>query len=136
LASRVKKKKKWEYMKTFALGYCGLNCEECPVFIATSNDDSILRQETAREWSGLYAGYLGKELKPEDMNCGGCRSQSNLFIGCMSCPIRKCSCEKNLISCALCDEYEKCEMLNGFFGYHHQQAKNNLDQIRKDAKYG
>jgi len=24
-------------------------------------------------------------------------------------------------------------MLNGFFAYHHQQAKDNLDRIRKDA---
>ena len=53
------------------LGYCGLNCEDCPVFIATANDDDALRQKTAQEWSKLYAEYLGKDLKLEDVNCKG-----------------------------------------------------------------
>jgi len=123
-------------VKTFAFGYCGLNCEECPVYIATANDDDRLRQEIAREWSGLYAEYLGKELKPEDMNCRGCHSQSSLFTGCMNCPIRKCCSEKSFVTCAICKEYGTCEMLNGFFSYHHQQAKDNLDRIRKEAING
>lgn len=120
-------------MKILSLGYCGLNCEDCPVFIASANDDDKLRQKTAMEWSGLYSEYLGSELKPEDMNCRGCRTQESLFVGCMGCPIRKCSREKNILTCADCDEYEKCEILNGFFSYHHQQAKDNLDRIRKGA---
>ncbi len=69
-------------MKT--LGYCGLNCEECPVFVATANNDNGLRQKTAREWSKLYAGqlveYSGKNsLSPEDMNCSGCQSESGFL---------------------------------------------------------
>lgn len=120
-------------MKIFSLGYCGLNCEDCPVFIASTNDDDRLRQKTAIEWSGLYAEFLGSELKPEDMNCRGCRSQEGLFVGCMGCPIRECSRKKNLLTCANCDEYENCDILNGFFSYHHQQAKDNLDRIRKDS---
>ena len=35
-----------------------------------------------------------------------------------------------------CDNYEKCEIVNGFFAYHHQQARDNLDQIRKQEIYG
>lgn len=119
-------------MKTSALGYCGLNCEDCPVFIATVNDDNNLRLKTARGWSSLYAEFLGKDgLKSEDMNCRGCRSESGLFIGCMNCPIRKCCREKNFITCASCSKYETCGMLNGFFTYHHQHAKDNLDRIRE-----
>jgi len=56
-------------MKILSLRYCGLNCEDCPVFIASANDDDMLRQKTAREWSGLYSEYPGKKLNPEDMKC-------------------------------------------------------------------
>jgi len=116
------------------LGYCGLNCEDCPVFVATANNDNGLRQKTARDWSKLYAAqlseYLGKNsLSPGDMNCRGCQSESGLFIGCMNCPIRKCSREKEFATCAGCNEYETCGMLNGFFSIH-QNAKDNLDRIR------
>ncbi len=114
------------------LGCCGLNCNDCPVFIATENDDDELRQKTAKEWYKLYAEYLGKNgLKPEDMNCKGCQSESGLFIGCGNCPIRKCCREKKFNTCSSCNEYEKCEMLNGFFTVpSHQHAKDNLDRMR------
>ncbi len=118
-------------MKTLALGCCGLNCDECPVFIATVRNDDKLRQKTAEEWSKLYAPFLGKELRPEDINCRGCRSEGSLFIGCMTCQIRECCRERKLPTCASCNEYETCETLSGFFSYHHQQAKVNLDRVRE-----
>jgi hypothetical protein len=102
-------------MNTPALGYCGLNCEECPVFIATADDSR----------------FLGKELQPEDMHCTGCRSEVSLFIGCANCLIRNCSREKKFATCAECRKDETCETLNGFFSYHHQMAKENLDRIRE-----
>lgn len=113
-------------------GYCGLNCEACPVFIAKANDDGVLRAETAKEWSKLYSEYLGGNLlKPEDMNCSSCQSECDIFKGCVNCPIRKCCREKVLTTCASCIEYQKCEMLSGFYSVpSHQQAKANLDRIR------
>lgn len=118
--------------KSQALGYCGLNCAECPVFIATATNDEELRRKTADEWSGLYAEFIGKDrLKPEDMNCSGCRSGVNRYIGCMTCPIRACCREKGLDTCASCDRYETCGILNGFYAYHHEHAKDNLDRIRQ-----
>jgi len=115
------------------LGYCGLDCEACPVFIATKNNDDELRQKTAKEWSGLYADYLGKDvLAKEDINCSGCLSKVDVFIGCTNCPIRNCCREKDIGTCALCPEYPACEMLKGFYTVPaHQQAKLNLDRIRK-----
>lgn len=114
-------------------GYCGLNCEDCPVFIATVNNDDDLRQETAKEWSERYAQFLEKELRPEDMYCSGCKSEVGfLFIGCKKCPIRKCCKGKEYITCANCEEYEVCEILNGFFSVH-PQAKDNLDRMRMSS---
>lgn len=117
-------------MKTTALGYCGLNCEECPVFIATAYNDDNLRQKTSKEWSKFYGDFITDDLKPQNMNCCGCRSETSLFEGCMNCPIRKCCREKKFITCADCGAYETCGILNGFFAYHHQHAKDNLDRIR------
>ena len=122
-------------MGELKLAYCGLNCIECPVFIATVNDDNELRRKTAKEWGKLYSEYIGKkELLLEDMNCQGCQSDGDIrFIGCKNCPIRKCCKGKNLITCADCDEYETCEMINGFFTSA-PQAKENLDKIRTNKK--
>jgi hypothetical protein len=112
------------------LAYCGVNCRECPVFTATVNDDNELRLKTAKEWGELYSEYIGKkELSLEDMNCRGCQSGSDLFVGCGNCPIRRCCREKDLVTCADCDEYEACGMINGFFTSA-PQAKENLDRIR------
>ncbi len=117
-------------MNISALGFCGLNCEECPVFIATARNDDALRQKTAREWSRLYTRYLKRNLRTEEMNCGGCRSERGLFTCSRDCPIRMCCQERELATCADCDEYTKCDILNGFFTFHHQNAKDNLERIR------
>jgi hypothetical protein len=118
---------------TKKLGCCGLNCEGCPVFIATANDDDQLRQKTAEEWSGLYSEYIGKTVKSEDMNCKGCWSESIVFIGCSNCMIRECCHERDIETCACCNEYDKCGMLRGFFSVpDHRHAKDNLDEIRRN----
>ena len=122
-------------MKKLNMGCCGLICKDCPVFVATVNNDDGLRQKTAEEWSKLYADYLGKDLKADDINCKGCWSEHTVFTGCLSCPIRSCCKEKKFTTCASCDEYEVCNMLNGFYSvFSHQHAKSNLDKIR--AKHG
>jgi hypothetical protein len=44
--------------------YCGINCDKCPVLIATSKDDDALRQKTAKEWASLYADiYTNEAMK-------------------------------------------------------------------------
>ena len=121
------------------LAYCGINCAKCPVFIATANDDNELRQETAQEWNGIYGDYMEtlgmQELKPQDMNCRGCKTEESRFLGCRSCPIRKCCRDKELTTCAACTNFKTCDMLKGFYSnILHRQAKDNLDRIRLRAK--
>lgn len=60
-------------MRELGLGYCGLDCERCPVFVATAKNDDALRRETAEQWSGLYGAYIAdhlgrRQLKPEEMS--------------------------------------------------------------------
>ena len=113
------------------LGCCGLNCPDCPIFVATVNDDDVLRQKTAQEWSKLYAAYLGKDLKLKDVNCKGFWSDNTIFIGCSNCSIRKCCQEKKFVTCTSCNKYDACDMINGFFSVPaHAPAKSNLDKIR------
>lgn len=122
-------------MEVQQLGCCGLDCAVCPAFVATANHDTALRAETAREWSRLYAEYLGGQvLKPEEMDCRGCLSAGDVFAGCLTCPIRKCCRERKLATCAGCTEYETCGMLNGFLSVtSHGPAKDNLERLRTNG---
>jgi len=105
--------------------FCGLICSNCDAFIATHNDDNEKRAEVARLWSQQF----NIELKPEDINCDGCISDSDRHIGhCRVCEIRKCGKQKNLPNCAYCDEYA-CEKLEGFFKMV-PDAKKHLDGIK------
>jgi hypothetical protein len=119
-------------MEELNLGYCGLDCKKCLLFIATANNDFELMERTAKEWSELYAEYIGKnELEVEDYTCKGCRNESDVFIGCSNCEIRSCCLENNFETCADCPEYKKCDTINGFFQIpSHEEAKDNLERIR------
>ncbi|MGB5156800.1 DUF3795 domain-containing protein [Desulfobacterium sp. N47] len=42
---------------------CGLVCSDCPVFLATENDDDAARKNTAEYFSKKF----GMDFKPEDV---------------------------------------------------------------------
>ena len=104
---------------------CGLVCSECGAFIATASDDDNKRAEVAQLWSKQY----NVDIKPEEINCDGCISNSDRLIGhCKVCEIRKCARQKALANCAYCGEYA-CEKLEAFFKMV-PDAKKSLDAIR------
>lgn len=104
---------------------CGMICSKCDAFIATQNDDDVKRAETAELWSKQY----NIEMKPEDINCDGCLSDSDRHIGhCAVCEIRKCAKAKGVENCAHCNDYA-CEKLEGFFKMV-PDAKTHLDEIK------
>jgi len=108
------------------IAYCGLGCSDCPTFIATQKNDDKMREETAKKWSEMFH----QDIKPGDINCDGCTSQSSkLFNYCGMCEIRKCGKEKNVKNCAYCDEYP-CEKLSAFLK-NVPEAKATLDEIRE-----
>ncbi|MBN2590312.1 MAG: DUF3795 domain-containing protein [Sedimentisphaerales bacterium] len=108
-------------------GFCGLVCSDCGAFIATQNNDDEKRAEMAKLWSEQYK----VDLKPSDINCDGCISDSKRLIGhCNVCQIRKCGKAKGIQNCAYCDDYA-CEKLDGFFKMV-PNAKNNLDEIKSN----
>jgi len=106
---------------------CGLICSDCGAFIATQNNDDKKRAEVAKLWSKQY----NVDIKPENINCDGCISDSNRTIGyCHVCEIRKCGKQKGVTNCAYCDEYA-CEKLEGFLKLV-PHAREHLDQIRNE----
>jgi hypothetical protein len=104
---------------------CGLACADCPAYIATQNDDHVLREKTAKQWSA--PGY---EVPPKDVICDGCKSGGNLFKHWSeTCDVRLCVNERGLKNCAFCDDYA-CEKLENVLGMMGETARKTLENIR------
>lgn len=107
------------------ISHCGLDCAQCPAYLATRKNDQALREKTAAEWSAMYQA----DIKPEQVVCEGCHAfKGTLFNHCHVCEIRKCAIEKGVQNCAHCSDYA-CETLTAFFNMA-PEAKTNLDKIR------
>ena len=77
-----------EKKKAKIVAYCGIPCSDCPAYIATRKNDDALRRETAKKWSEMFKA----DIKPEDINCDGCPTDSErIFNHCRVCEIRKCA---------------------------------------------
>jgi len=111
------------------IAYCGIACADCPAYVATQKNDDRLRAETAKKWSDMFK----TSVKPEDINCDGCPTDSKrLFSQVTVCEIRKCCRKKNIKNCAYCAEYP-CPKLTELFSYV-PEAKATLEEIRKKIK--
>ncbi len=88
------------------IAYCGLDCEKCDAYLATINDDQVLREKTAKLWSELNDA----PILPEHINCEGCRVDGIKTVYCDSlCGIRQCALKKGVKTCGSCRELEKCD---------------------------
>ncbi|MGA3113002.1 MAG: DUF3795 domain-containing protein [Syntrophobacteraceae bacterium] len=109
------------------IAYCGLVCSSCPAFLATKNDDNVARAKTA----ALYSEKFGVHLKPEEINCEGCKSTGGKQLGyCQTCAIRQCCSARGLDNCATCDQ--PCENLSKFHEFA-PHAKACLEALKKQA---
>lgn len=111
------------------VAYCGIVCSDCPVLIATQENDDSERQRVAEMFTRQY----GKEYKREDINCDGCLSNSpRVFSHCNVCGMRKCARENKVENCAFCSEYP-CDKLSELFAAY-SKAKETLDEIRRKQR--
>jgi len=109
------------------IAYCGLDCCQCPAYIATRKGDQAGLAKTAAKWSQQF----NMEIKPEDVICDGCTTPSPKKSSyCNMCEIRTCCIGKELENCAACSEYA-CEKLVKFFE-HAPEAKEGLEKIRNE----
>jgi hypothetical protein len=119
---------KGEEKKMKIIAYCGIQCSECPAYIATQKNDDALRAETARKWSEMFKS----DIKAADIYCDGCPSDSGrLFNYCSTCEIRKCARAKKLATCASCPEYS-CKKLDEFLSLV-PEARKVLEELRKGS---
>ncbi len=113
------------------LAYCGLNCETCPIYIATrienAEEQLQMRASIARACQEHYKlRYEAKDIGA----CDGCRAEGGrLFSACQGCTIRKCAKEKRAENCAYCDQYI-CKDLAAFFAAD-LGAKQRLDDPKR-----
>jgi phage FluMu protein Com len=74
-------------------GACGLYCEACTLYIATTEDPERLRR-LARHF----------QLEEEAIRCRGCRSEERGPY-CTKCKMIACATERNIDFCSQCAEY-------------------------------
>ncbi len=111
--------------KKFA--YCGIDCMKCPAYIATVTDDDELRAKTAEKWS-----TADLTINASDINCLGCTDDdSGLSSWCPECSVRKCAREREMETCAHCDDY-MCEKLGVCQKRIGDSGSENLKAIRKN----
>lgn len=110
------------------IAYCGLKCNECPIFIATTANDDSLRIKLAREYSTKDCTF-----SKEDMNCFGCHSDKiNHSKMCGQCKIRSCPNTDKLSSCAECINFP-CELIERYVPVG-TENRETLDKINVHLK--
>ncbi len=112
------------------IAYCGLNCETCPIHVATLEPDkaiqSEMRNSIAKKCNEVYNIQMDAE---EITDCDGCKANTGrIFNGCIDCEIQKCATARNMESCGLCPDFP-CEMLEHHF-IHDPASRVRLEEIR------
>jgi len=90
------------------IGYCGDDCQLCPRYIATKNNDVKKLKEAAALWKKV--GFFYQINSSEEMICYGCASSE----GCHYDNIRECTRERKISNCGKCDTYP-CDNINAVF---------------------
>lgn len=103
---------------------CGIDCSECDAYIATQNDDAMLKQKLADN----YLKRFNKEVNPDELSCDGCPSTGRHIGFCAVCEIRSCSINKGFATCAECDNFP-CEK-GSFIWTNNSKSKATLEALR------
>ena len=105
------------------LSVCGMECEKCPLFMATVKQDKEALTQLA-----LDCSIEGKQFQPEDMHCLGCWTKENDCTKmCMDCEIRNCGKKHGKLNCGECEFYP-CEIYERRIPKN-AQSRKILDEI-------
>ena len=78
------------------IGYCGYSCHLC----AARSDDPAVRQKLVDGWRKIF-GH--ENYTAENVRCDGCRANGRLAD--TQCKARPCAMEREVDSCAACDDF-------------------------------
>jgi len=76
---------------------CGDDCNYCPRYTGTINNDKDMLNRAAEIWYKI--GWRGRILSPDEMKCYGCLSVKNCAYG-----IKECCEKKKIDNCGYCSE--------------------------------
>ena len=79
------------------LACCGDDCNYCPRYIGTINNDEDMLNRAAEIWYKM--GWRDKILSPDEMKCYGCLFIRNCVYG-----IKECCGRKKIDNCGYCSE--------------------------------
>jgi len=106
------------------IGYCGLFCASCEIYIASTTSNERHKAKLAKR----LAKELDKKITADDIHCWGCHANNRNCWG-KKCFFRKCADDKGIDFCYQCHEYP-CEQLAEFYEKH-PDARENLTQVCK-----
>ena len=81
---------------------CGLYCGVCGVYIAHRDNNIKFKERLTTVYS----------VSVDDVKCEGCLSDE-LFVYCLTCPIRSCTIEKGIEGCHQCNDFP-CKFIEDF----------------------
>jgi hypothetical protein len=107
------------------LAFCGLDCAECPAFLAWKNNDDELREKQAKEWASPEF-----PLEAAEINCVGCKAEAEpKFKFCTTCTVKSCASDRGVETCAHCNDYG-CDILEAWLAQAGDEFRQKLDNMR------
>ncbi|MEN8127733.1 MAG: DUF3795 domain-containing protein [Planctomycetota bacterium] len=105
---------------------CGLYCGNCNDYIAHIKNDDDLKKKVAT----AINKQLNINISSEQVGCEGCWGTLHTeYSSNLDCEVRCCAEQRNILSCALCENFP-CEKLQNHFKGDNKK-KINLDRIRE-----
>jgi hypothetical protein len=91
------------------LEYCGYTCpKECPMFVATQNNDVSAKKEAFEKWK-LEERY-GLSFEADKVFCYKCKpGDKPVGIAAQHCEVRNCAIKNGYDCCIECNELKNCE---------------------------
>jgi len=104
---------------------CGLDCAKCEARIATINNDDLLREKVAKQWSEWNKVDITKDM----INCLGCNAPEGPKTPfCESlCAIRQCAIKNHFKTCGECKNLNSCDKVSMIIS----NNKDALDNLTK-----
>jgi len=104
------------------ISVCGLNCAKCEILLAGQGDEKSMEN---------LLGFF-KDLKPENIVCGGCRGPLDRHWS-ADCKFLACTKRKGLTYCFECTEFP-CGDLKAFASDgppHHRKTVENMKLMKE-----